>query len=129
MDRRLVKPRVAVAAAAHARPTVAELVLVDAVGRGHQRFLPYGPAAGGPGALRPRGRPAAFGQVLGSRGRCGSADVPVRRRRGRGGRVRHQAFRAARRREPERANGRRPAFELHLEQRVAAVVVLGRHGL
>jgi len=113
-------------AAAHARPAVAQVVLVvDARGRGHQRLFPDRPAAAGPGALRPDGRPAAlvvFGRGRGRR----AAHVSVRRRRGRVGRRGAgggQALGAAGRK-PERAYGRGPAFEHGVHQRA---VVLGGH--
>lgn len=112
-------------AAAHARPAVAEmLVVVRARGRSHERLLPDGPAAAGPGALRPRGRPAAFGVLRGRHGRR-AADVPVRRRRGRGRGTCHQVFRAAGRKS-ERADGRGPALAVHGLRHQA--VVFDGHG-
>jgi len=120
-----VQPGIAVAAA-HARPTVAQVLVLGAHGRGHQRLFPYRPAAAGPGALRSDGWPAAF-MVFG-RGRCRrpAGHVPVWRWRGRGGRrgVGHQVFGAARRK-AERAYGRRPAFVHELAEQQA--VVLGGH--
>lgn len=105
LGHRFVQPWIAVAAA-HARPAVAQVFVLGARGRGHQSLFPNGPAAAGPGALRPHGRSAAL-VVRGRR----TADMPVRRRRGRGGRrgAGHQMFGAAGRK-AERAYGRRPAL-------------------
>lgn len=119
---RFVQPWVTVAAA-HARPAVAEILVLGAHRGGHQGLFPDRTAAAGPGALRPDGRPTAlvvFGRGHGS----GAADVPVRRRRGSGRCAGHQVFRAAGR-EAERAYGRRPALVKHgLSQKI---VVLGGH--